>query len=301
MATKRPLAHKVIISPEDAVDALSRSGYLLENRIARTLEKFATQLLVNVAFVDRATSQVRELDVYCFKGQLSDYNEFFSCSAHLLIECVNNPQPIAFFRSTRDMNLYPLLAARPAWLDLSPIEETIHIEKFHNCFTVPLATNYCTFVTKKSGEWMVTHADEQHQEFSTLATMAQMTREKQLTVLEEMSRPEDAIEACGIEFIYPILVVEGTLFEVIQDAKGLIKLRSINRIRYGKSQIWNGTRKYSPIDVMTESYFPKFLRLVESDCRNALRLLEERSEDVLEAAKNRESLGERFAFEDYLP
>jgi hypothetical protein len=63
---------------------------------------------------------------------------------------------------------------------------------------------------------MVTHADEQHREFSTLAVLAQLTREKQLRVLDDYSRPQDAIQLCGIELIYPILVVEGELFQVSQ-------------------------------------------------------------------------------------
>jgi hypothetical protein len=303
MASTRRSTRKETISVEDAVEALKRSGYLLENRIARELEGFATHLRMNVLFSDPETNHPRELDAYCIRSEVSDIQEFFSASAHLLIECVNNPQPIAFFSSTRNLNLYPILAARPAWLGPHPIEESIGIEDFHNCFKVPIATNYCTFVTKKSGDWMVTHADEQHQEFSTLATLAQLAREKQVKVLDEMSRPQDAIQFCGIDLIYPILVVEGTLFEVDQDSKGVVKLKLIDRIRYCKSQIWKGTRRYCPIDVVTESFFRQLLKLIEADCEHILGLLEARSEEILEAARdqNQEDRGDRSESEDYLP
>jgi hypothetical protein len=291
------------ISVEDAIEALSRSGYLLENRIAKKLDAFATHLSMNVLFSDPESGQPRELDAYCFRGETSDAHEFFEASAHLLIECINNPQPIAFFAGARTPSLYPILAARPAWLGPYPIEESIGIAKFHHCFKAPIATNYCTFVSKKSGEWMVTHADEQHREFSTLSALAQLTREKQLQVLEDYSRPEDAMHYCGIELIYPILVVEGTLFKVGQDSKATVKLEQIDHIRYCRSQIWKGTRRYCPIDVVTEGFFPKHLELIEADCKQVLDAMERRADEILEAARNQHGYqgAERSELEDYLP
>jgi hypothetical protein len=290
------------ISTEDAVEALKRSGYLLENRIARGLDEFATHLSVNVVFSDPETNQRRGLDAYCFRSEVSDTREFFSASAHLLIECVNNPQPIAFFKPARKSTHYPILAARPAWLGPRPIEESIGIEGFHSSFKVPVATNYCTFVAKKSDEWMVIHADEQHREFSTLAMLAQLTREKQLKMLDEYSRPQDAIQFCGIELIYPILVVEGILFEVDQNSKGVLKLESIDRIRYCRNQIWKGRRRYCPIDVVTEKFFPQVLKLIRTDCRRMLRRLEARSDEILEAAREEQHSGDsRSVDEDLLP
>jgi hypothetical protein len=256
---------------------------------------------MNISFPDPETGQARELDAYCFRGEPSDVQEFFSASMHLLVECVNNPQPVAFFTPSRRLSLYPILAARPAWLGPYPLEESIGIEDFHHSFKVSMATNYCTFVAKKSGEWMVTHADEQHSEFSTLASLAQLTREKQLRMLEEESRPQDAIHLCGVEFIYPILVVEGTLFEVAEDSKRDVTLREINHMRYCKSQIWRGTRRYCPIDVITESFFPQFLKLIIADSKKTLSALEKRADEILEAARSQEDHVERSELEDYLP
>ncbi len=304
MAAARRPVHRDTISIEDAIEALSRSGYLLENRIARTLDPFATNLAMNVLFSDPETGQPRELDAYCFRAETSDVQDYFDASAHLLIECINSPQPIAFFSAARSPALYPILAARPAWLGPHPIEESIGVKDFHHCFRVPVATNYCTFVPKKSsGEWMVTHADEQHRELSTLATLAQLTRAKQLQVLEDFSRPQDAMQFCGVELICPILVVEGVLFEVGQDSKGTIKLEETSHICYCKSQIWKGTRQYCPIEVVTESFFPKLLELIESDCKQILGRMEARSDEILEAARNQDEYGEnkRSVLEDLLP
>jgi hypothetical protein len=120
-------------------------------------------------------------------------------------------------------------------------------------------------------------------------------------MLDESSRPQDAIQFCGVELIYPILVVEGTLFEVREDSKRVVKLAPIDRIRYCKSQIWKGTRRYCPIDIVTEAFFPHLLQLIEDDSKNILRHIEQRADDILEAARNQEDWGERVDPEDNLP
>lgn len=295
---------KDTISREEAIDALTRSGYLLENRIARVLDEFGTELVMNVSVLDPETKQQRELDAYCFRGELSDRNELFSSSAHLLIECVNNPQPIAFFKSARTVNPYPIVAARPSWLGPHPIEDCIGMEDFHHSFKAPASTNYCTFVSKKNGEWMVTHADEQHQEFVSLAVLAELVRRKQLDAHGEMSRPQDGFYFCGIDMIYPILIVEGLLFQVHQDAAGVVDLIPSDHLRYCKSHILEGTRRFCPIEIVTERFLPQLLKLIAADCKSALRALEEREDEVLEAARNQDGPEEpmhRSVLGDFLP
>jgi len=295
--------HQKTISTELAVDALHRSGYLLETRMAKTLDQFASHLSVNVVFADPETGQSRELDAYCFRAQTGSRYEFFTASAHVLIECINNPQPIAFFSNGLSARTYPVTAARPMWLGLYPIEETIGLEDFHHCFRQGFANNYCTFVEKKSREWMATHADEQHSEFTTLAMLAQLTREKQLQVLEDYSRPQDAAEFCGIELIYPLLVAEGSLFNVRQNAKGAVRLESVNHVTYLKRLMWRGVRRYCPIDVITETFLPRFLRMIEVECKRTLARLEKRGEEILEAVRENKSVtnDSRDPLKDFLP
>jgi hypothetical protein len=272
----RQRARPETISTEIAVDALRRSGYLLETRIARTLDQFASHLFANVVFADPETGQPRELDAYCYRAETGNRYEHFTAYAHVLIVCINNPQPIAFFSSGLNNRAYPVTAARPLWLGLYPIEQTIRLEDFHHGFRQDLANNYCTFVEKKSRGWMATHADEQHREFSTLATLAQLTKEKQLQVLEDYSRPQDAVQFCGVELIYPVLVAEGLLFDV---------------------------RRHCPIDVVTERFLPRFLRMIEMECRRTLVRLEKRGEEILEAVreKNAPTSDSDDPLEDFLP
>lgn len=304
--SNRKAQQQKVISTELAIDALRRSGYLLETRIAKALEQFASHVSVNAVFVDPETEQSRELDAYCYRAETSDKYEFFSVSAHVLIECVNNPQPIAFFSNGLTTHRSPVSAARPSWLGLYPLEKTIGLEDFHHCFRREHANNYCTFIEKKSGEWMATHADEQHGEFTMLAMLAQLTREKQLQVLEDLSQPQNALHLCGIELIYPLLIAGGSIFDVQQDATGHVHLKSVDHVAYLRRHMWRGVRRYCPIDVVTEKYLPRFLRMIEMECKRTLKRLESRSDEIIEAAKqSKPGLGEPNTpddpLQDYLP
>jgi hypothetical protein len=150
---------------------------------------------------------------------------------------------------------------------------------------------------------MATHADEQHGELSTLAILARLAREKQLQVLDDYSRPQDAIQFCGVELIYPLLIAEGVLFDVRQNQTGRVHLKRVNHVTYLKRHMWRGVRRYCPIDVITEKFLPRFLRTIEIECRRTMARLERRGEAILEAVRENktEASDAGDPLEDFLP
>ena len=150
---------------------------------------------------------------------------------------------------------------------------------------------------------MATHADEQHREFSTLAMLAQLSKEKQLQVLEDSSQPQNAIQVCGVDLIYPLLIAEGMLFDVSQLSGGRIRMKSVDHVTYLKSHIWKGVRRYCPIDVITEQFLPQFLRIIEGECKRTMARLEKRGEEILEAVRENNAAASESGdpLEDYLP
>jgi hypothetical protein len=81
-------------------DALQRSGYLLECRVENSLLARGYSVMVNGIYPDPDTGKSREMDVAAgklleLKGKsdslLGDVN------ANIIIECINNSQPIALF------------------------------------------------------------------------------------------------------------------------------------------------------------------------------------------------------------
>jgi hypothetical protein len=87
----------VKISHDQIRDAVRRSGYLLEYRIEQVLGRYGYMVEANQAYPDPITGKSRELDISAIRPEFitSDYRNMIW--PRLLIECINNPQPIGFF------------------------------------------------------------------------------------------------------------------------------------------------------------------------------------------------------------
>ena len=94
------------ISSEEIKDALTRSGYLLESRLEKALRENGFYVEANSAYLDSETSKSRELDLYAMNGYVINPQYYESLYSNLIIEAVNNPQPIAFI--TKESQIAPL-------------------------------------------------------------------------------------------------------------------------------------------------------------------------------------------------
>jgi hypothetical protein len=85
---QRPAASEVI-------SALSRTGFILEYRVAQILRRAEFQAEVNYAYPDPETEKSREIDVSAsFEEHLEERSINISLSAELVIECKNNSSPL---------------------------------------------------------------------------------------------------------------------------------------------------------------------------------------------------------------
>ena len=83
-----------VISLEEAVEALRRSGYLLEDRIDSLLRSQKYFTVPNAAYPDPNTGKSRELDIRAHSIAFRTDRQVYGVMHELLIECVNNPQPV---------------------------------------------------------------------------------------------------------------------------------------------------------------------------------------------------------------
>ena len=85
------------ISHEQIRDALQRSGYLLEYRIEQMLRRHGYAVESNQMYPDPITGKSREVDLTAISAEplTRDYENILW--PRLIIECVNNTQPMAFF------------------------------------------------------------------------------------------------------------------------------------------------------------------------------------------------------------
>jgi hypothetical protein len=270
------------ISIEDAKETLGRSGYLLEDRIDTVLRSKLYNTAPNSTYPDPKTEESRELDVLADHWKFEERENARRAVNHLLIiECVNNPQPIAFMTKKRQTPLASIVKVSPIWNTARQDPETgevsgggmvmtevLEMAKYHHYAQGRVATQFCTFQLKKGerGErqWMALHSDQDHGTFRKLADAV------------DYYSPGFDVSTKSVFLVYPILVVQGRLLEVHQE-DGELKVQEVDHIAYTHS-IYRAQRqgvkqvRYR-IDVVTESYFPELLALMEKTREEVLRRL----------------------------
>jgi hypothetical protein len=87
----------VTITAPEINDALIRSGYLLEARVEKYLsDKWGAFVEANASYQDPDTGKSREIDIHAIGGSIAGPGEYDYLFPVMLVECINNPQPIAF-------------------------------------------------------------------------------------------------------------------------------------------------------------------------------------------------------------
>jgi hypothetical protein len=275
------------ISADDLQDALRRSGYLLERRIYDLFRRRRLYVEANVAYPDPVTGKSRELDLYAMILEKAGPGDFDFLFAVFLIECVNNPQPVAFFTTEPLADFLevdqvqlaglpvkiPEKGKRDQWI---PLPYWLKMDRYHHYCRGRVATQFCSFSKKggREGEWMATHLEDQFDSFRKLCVAVEHYRKRHFESWTFGSR-----ESVNIELYYPVLVLQGELIEV-RPSKASLKTAGTSHVRFHQS-LWTGKEEedYS-IDVITESYLPRFLRLVGTEVSKTARLMRRRHKDV---------------------
>ncbi|MGH0244415.1 hypothetical protein [Sinorhizobium meliloti] len=94
----------------DILEALAHSGYLMEQRVASTLERSGFNVRTNRAYEDIDEGKSREIDVSAMRSYHVDTENKITLTIELVIECKNFKQPVVFI--TRKKNEFDRKEAR---------------------------------------------------------------------------------------------------------------------------------------------------------------------------------------------
>lgn len=280
------------ITEAEAKDALLRSGYLIESRIEAILRRRKYYVAANAAYRDSETGRARELDVYGMNAEKAGPSQFDWLFLVLFVECVNNPQPLAFLTKMplvswmqRDAIKVSGLPVKfpviPKSRDWRPLVDHLSMERYHHYCKGPIATQFCSFARKKGappGEgWFALHEDAHFDAFRKLcdATEDSMRRHFEGWRFE-------GHEPVNIEICYPVLVVQGELLAV-RPGKRSITLKRVNHVQYYRTTILGQRELEYQIDVVTERFFPRYLKIAETEVSRTARLLRRRHKEVRQA------------------
>lgn len=268
------------ISSEEIKDALTRSGYLLESRLEKVLRGNRFYVEANSAYFDSDTTKSRELDLFAMNGYGINLQNYEFLYSNLIIEAVNNPQPIAFI--TKESQIAPLyredikVAGLPVkvsdngeWVYLP---EFLGMDKYHHYCQGSIATQYCSFTQKKneSGkrEWMASHEETHFNSFRTLSVAVEYYQD---VLYKAWVKDANAI---NLEFYYPVVVVQGELLEVNPESED-IDIKTTNHIQFRRTSVIGSKEFNYQIDVITEQYLSTFLKMIENEMNTTVRLLVE--------------------------
>ena len=271
------------VSEDEMRQALLRSGYLLEHRIETILRRQNWYVDASHAYRDTDTGKSRELDLYAIrpwniktksKGRRSD-----RVWIELLIECVNNPQPIAFLTKrdpfTSGVNALPEVkfVCDPALVSIKGKKQDVRYfldtENYQHYCSGRVASQFCSFVRKKDkSEWMATHEDEHFNTFSTLVKALENS-------LSGFVYTKGTY--LNATFLYPVLVLQGALVDVRHDGARL-EFKRENWIRYRRSVSLGKEQTSYVIDVVTERGFSKYLKEIEREALKTVFRMKKASE-----------------------
>jgi hypothetical protein len=276
------------ISTNQMREAIQRSGYLLEQRVATVITKEWGFTGTNPVFPDPDTGKSREIDIDAISATQIYKKGFNFIFPILLCECVNNPQPLVFFAKESFLSFLHSAQVKVSGIPVKiwqkdgyiSLSKFVGMEKFHHYCKGAVATQYCTFQLKKGKlPWMALHNEEQHDTFNSLIKALDY---KIAEHFDSWHLPQKADkEGINIQIYYPLVILQGRLYSATLDKNQLI-LKKSKHIQFRKEFFVTRTNEVETyqIDVINEEYLPSYLKIIEAEMETVKKLLQHRGAKV---------------------
>lgn len=278
------------ITRDEIKDAISRSGYLIEQRVAQSLSSNDYYVGLNLTFTDPNTGKTREIDIKAdsaYKSPLNEHGFATGIQWSIVCECENNLQPIVFFPyqteepATRCRVIKCFGVPMKIWKngEYTDLRLYLPIQEFHHYCQNEIATQYCTFIKpKQSGsDWIALHDEQQHDTFNSLIYSIDDEINDFYTVWELPEHDEE--EPIFLEFRYPLIVLGGELLEA-NLGRHQLNLKKSKHIKYLKTANLKGMEEDYLIDVITEDYLKEYLELIQKEMHKIRILINRRSKTI---------------------
>jgi len=269
-------------------EAVQRSGYLLEQRIAAILTKEWGFVGTNPVFPDPDTGKSREIDMDAISATQiykKGYNFVFPI---LLCECVNNSQPLVFFTKESLISFLHYEQVKVSGIPVKFWKEDRYVSfsefaemgKIHHYCKGPTATQYCTFQLKKDkSSWMALHSEEQHEIFNSLLK----AMDYKITQHFDSWYPPEKVdkEGINIQVYYPLVILQGSLYSAALKNNRLT-LRKSKHIQFRKELFLPRTNEVETyqIDVINEEYLLDYLKMIDTEMETVKKVFKRRRRDV---------------------
>lgn len=254
------------ITTDEMIEAIGRSGYLIETRISDELLKAGYVTNMNYSLPDKKSATPRELDIVAWKN-LPSYQED-EVTLNLCIECGNNPQPLVIFHRKDSNN--PILEisddVKITGLEHSFSDDVSQFNSFggkvrwnHSSLGIT-GSQYCSFNQKKNGgSWMTYHEDSHFSLFDKLLDTEKYYREG----LQQSPFEENSLT---VGFFSYICVLGGDLFKCeVADSQHQISEIDHGRIVFSREHTLG--LDIVAVQVVKERSFLKVINIIEEQAK----------------------------------
>jgi len=214
------------------LEAIQRSGYLLESRIVKMLDEAGYWVQPNVAVEDKITGKTREIDIiaehpsWLNQKDSENLTTRMAIRTNFIIEIVNFIQPIVFFTpKTWSPNVDTFLGLKfintgIADEDILRLEILERYKGLKNFESVHL--QYCSFDRKANTQWMAYHPDDLN------SSLQKMTRYISESLEEFVKLKQTSNDYVRLLFWQPIICTSGDI--KVADSQG--NLSDVTGVRF---------------------------------------------------------------------
>lgn len=250
------------LSEKELIEAIKRSGYLLESEISNILAEAGFFIESNQVIEDTITGKSREIDLIAeyYRGYEKERAEQKVCAKiKFVFEIKNNLYPLVL------MTKFEFSPNIDIWESLKEIQtipegvESDSLDGFYEKLLVEnkevLYTQYCSFSHKKetkNKELMAVHPEQLYIGLSKITQYCE----------EETERWEDfKSDNYYRRFLFlPVLLIKDHLYELKIDTELEPELHKVDESKLVFNYYFKGNPKISTIWVVTKKGFKKFMK-----------------------------------------
>lgn len=260
------MTEKTSITKDDLLEAIKRSGYLLESEIANSLAKLGFFVESNQVIEDPITGKSREIDLTAEYYDRDNRNgiEHRACAkVNFVFEIKNNIYPLVL------MTRFEFSPNLEIWESVKEIETrpsgiTASTDGYYDRLLLNnerIFTQYCSFEIKKSGrnkeEFFASHPEQVHSGLSKITQYC----EEAIALWEGREEGEEYYR----KFLYmPVLLINDDLFEMEVEVGKEPILHKVEESRLLFNYHYKSIPRLATVWVVTRSGFDRFIKKIVS-------------------------------------
>jgi hypothetical protein len=259
-------------------ESLERSGYLMEQRIAPSLEQQGYFVTRNLEYEDPDTGKSREIDLHALRVVLLSRPRLQDLLTQTVIaSCKNNHLPIVLFTYSNPLRGiievmeipkvgFPLTVKTKD--EIESIESFLNLGRSHHFYGAShVARQYCRIKETKAGTqatYMADHGELQSDIDSLIrAVNAEILDFKQdPEYLREFRSSHSSENDINLNFIYPVVILAGDMYDCRQTRKG-VTIKPSNHILFVREVKSRSIKGEFCVDFIRESYLGRYLAHID--------------------------------------